>query len=528
MSRKRASKVGKYLKRSHTKAVKRNRASERIFYTSPNLDFELLTQKFALPLSFTKKAEGELKVFDQKHIDHQAGQRVDLSEACVVTIDGEDAKDFDDAISLKKEKGQFVLGVHIADVSHFVSKDSHLDREALKRGNSTYLINRVVPMLPFKLSDDLCSLVQGKKRLTLSCEMVFDKKGNMKGYRFFKSLIESSRRCTYPEVEGVLNGRLNLGSRFRKLFELFLELKNVLYQKRIEGGSIDLETAEPVFRLNEAELVEEVRVTSRMESQRIIEEFMLAANRCAADFLLQHHTGVFRIHESPKEEKLEVFHRHIHLRQHQLDHQGSLDPLKKAGPNRYQLFLDSLKDPEVKALFSHLLLVSMNQARYCERNVGHYGLAFPQYTHFTSPIRRYPDLIVHRLISKLLLNKKTGYPTSALSQIAEQNSISERNSIDAEREYVKVKSVRYMRDKVGEVFDCLITGLIHRGIFLKDTRTHIEGFVDRAWLEYDSYYDERQQVYVNYKQKLKLGDKVRAELVSVNIRKLFIDFKLVD
>ncbi len=537
MSKKRKSKIHKFNKRS-TKNVKRanmHRSSTgRSSYSSPERDFDTLVKKFEFSINFTKKTESELSPFNQKHIDNQIRDRVDLTSELTVTIDGEDAKDFDDAISLRKEKlsgsnkEKFILGVHIADVSHYVTKDSYLDEEALKRGNSTYLINQVIPMLPFKLSDDLCSLVEGKKRLTLSCEIVINEKGEIEKYNLFKSCIQSSRRFNYEEVDKILGGKLDSGKQFKKLFSLCRELKDILHQKRKKSGSIDIEKLEPVFFLNERDLIEKVVIKQRLESERIIEEFMLVANQCAADFLLQHHTGVFRVHESPKEEKLLNFQRQVRLHQFKLDNKGSVNPLKKPGPNQYQLFLESIKDKKTKSLFSYLLLTSMNQAHYSETNIGHYGLAFSKYTHFTSPIRRYPDLIVHRLISKILLGKKTGYNNSLLSVIANQNSISERKSVDAEREYVKVKSVHYLANKIGEQFDCLITGIIPRGLFLMDTKTHIEGFVDGAWLGYKGYYDEKQSAYINNEQKLKMGDAVRAELVSVNIKKLFIDFKLLE
>lgn len=523
------SKIKKHLRRTHGNSFKKQNVSRRINYTFPEKDFDVIVKRFSFPVGFDKKIRKELSAFDEKHIQNQIKNRFDFTKELIVTIDGGDAKDFDDAISLTKSKGLFTLSVHIADVSHFVSRDSQIDQEALNRGNSTYLINRVIPMLPFKLSDDLCSLLQGKKRLTLTCQMTIDKKGIIKEYHFFKSCIVSDRRCTYDEVQAVLDKKLNLGKPLKVFFSLMEELKNTLYQKRMKEGSIELETQEPFFRLNESGLVETVRITPRLNSHKIVEEFMLAANQCAADFLLNHHTGIFRIHESPKEEKLNVFHKQILSHRLKIDNnKGSLNPLTKPGRNRYQLFLASLKNKEIKSLFSYLLLTSMSQARYSEKNLGHYGLGFARYTHFTSPIRRYPDLVVHRLISKLLINEKTGYHKVLLSKIADQNSLSERKSVDAEREYVKVKSIRYLNNKIGETFDCVITGIIHRGLFVKDTVTSIDGFIDSVWLNCQAYYDETQNVYVSEDRQFKLGGKVKAELISVNLKKLFIDFRLIE
>ena len=499
----------------------------RVPYTSPDRDLETLLNRFQIKPSFSQSAEREAAAYSSGLIDDERRLRESLEDKLVITIDGEDAKDFDDAISLECRGEEFFLGVHIADVSHFVSKNSELDREAFKRSTSTYLIDQVIPMLPFKLSNGLCSLVQGKKRLTLTCAIRINGKGEIKDYVFYKSIIENRRRCTYTEIQHLLEGQLDIGKAIKELIERCRRLKGLLRRKRIAEGGLDLETMEISFHLNEKGTVEAVSPKRRLESEQIVEEFMLIANRCAADFLLRHHTGIFRIHEPPPTEKLLPFHRQAKRHRLSIGDRGVFNPLLRSAPNRYQIFLDSIRDWDMRSLYSYLLLTSLNQACYSESNSGHYGLAFKRYTHFTSPIRRYPDLVVHRLISKLLVNKKIGYSKNALMRIAKQASARERLAVDAEREYLKIKSIRYMSDKIGQEFQGIITGMIHRGFFVREIMTGIEGFIDQSWLGAGAFYLENEGIYEDGKTRYCLADKIPVTLVSVNPRKLFIDFKPV-
>ncbi len=508
-----------------------------VLYGPPIEDFNNLVARYDYELEFPRSVREEAEAIHKKGVEDDLS-RLDLQKDFVITIDGETAKDFDDAVSLDFRDDVYHLGVHIADVSHYVEKDSKLDKLAVRRGTSVYLIDHVIPMLPEVLSNDLCSLVEGKPRLTFSCLMEIDASGKMLRYQFKKSVIKSRRRSTYTEIQKVLDGNLDLGPEFKEKVILFNNLKGILFRKRMREGSINLESDELFFEPGKAGRIVKIFPKLRLESERIIEEFMLSANICAADFLSKAGAGVYRIHESPDEEKLLRFKHLVGLRGHRLGG-GFVNPLQQKGKNHLNDFIESIKDASERKLFSFLLLTSFKQARYSDANVGHYGLAFPLYTHFTSPIRRYPDLLVHRLIHHALKKDERGkhlkalYHGSDLERLSTESSSLERKAVAAEREYHKIKSIRYLSERIGATFDTLVLGIIPRGIFVRDLETGVEGFVDGFFLERyageNLRYDEKDLVFRKRSGEtaFSIGQKLRVELVSVNPERLFVDFRPV-
>jgi len=526
-------------KRTHRPAKHRrkNKRERSLFKRGPFYSFsaaqdiDTLIGRYSLQKDPSPASKKQIKRYPQEISELSAdNHRLDLSKEYTITIDGDTAKDFDDAISLEKKDGVYHLGVHIADVSYFVPKDSAIDKEARQRGCSFYLLDRVIPMLPFRLSNDLCSLVEGKKRATFSCLMRYNSLGERIDYRFVKSIIKSTKRCTYDEVENILYNNKPLEHSLVRLLNQCESLKSLLYKRRIASGSIDIETNETSFNLDPRGEVVTVSIKKRLESERIIEEFMLAANQCAAEFLSGQKTGIFRIHEAPDKEKIETFLNFLRLKGYGWKGlKGSHNPLEKPGENIYHKLIKQVKDPDHKMLISFKLLTSMKQAKYDVRNIGHWGLGFKNYTHFTSPIRRYPDLMVHRLIYQLIKKKKNSTGKIELKEIAEHSSIQERRAQEAEWEIQKVKSIRYLRSRVSEIFTGIVTHVIDKGFFVKDTGTGIEGFIDQSFLNPNFSFDGERQVFFNPNDKMVygFGQKIKFKLVSVNLKKLFIDFKPV-
>lgn len=464
--------------------------------------------------------------------------RVDLSKEIVFTIDGEDAKDFDDAVSLRKEGDRYHLGVHIADVSYFIKENSPLDEEALRRSNSVYLVNRVIPMFPEPISNYLCSLVEGQYRLTYSCFVEIDLDGRIKSYDFKRSVIKSIRRCTYQEVEEVLNKKKSLSLKIDSALILMNELKTILRQRRVEEGSINFTSYEQSFVIGR-EKVKSVKMNSSLISENLIEEFMLIANICAARTLTDYGLGIYRVHNLPKTEKLISFERFVNQLGYRMPKSGTLNPLQEKGKNRYVIFLDRIDDPDIRRNLSFLLLISMSQAEYNIDNIGHYGLAFKKYTHFTSPIRRYPDLAVHRLLSYIYKNKTTKlelFPSKKkkpikefknhLKKISQLASENERKAVDAEREYSKVKSMRYLQDCFDQVMEAMVMKVKENGMFVQILDTGIEGFINMYDLEPDLFFDPDREAYKRKKKVIyELGTHLHVKLSNLNFNKLFIDFK---
>ncbi|OHD64423.1 MAG: hypothetical protein A2096_03945 [Spirochaetes bacterium GWF1_41_5] len=480
-------------------------------------DFSYILERYDFPSGFDKRCRDEAARACKKNT--APGERLDLTAENIITIDGETARDFDDAVSINTITSGFLLGVHIADVSHYIAMNSWLDREAQKRGNSVYLLDQVIPMLPEELSNDLCSLVEGKPRLTCSCFMHISMQGKILSYDFKKSLIKSRKRCTYREVQDILDGK-KADTELESLLAKASVLARLLGEKRLEFGSIDFETDEQQITLDAKGFPVEIKRKQRLFSEQIIEEFMLCANICAAEKLTVQKTGIFRVHDAPDEKKIRTFLETVHDLGYRI---------KEAGhKNRYQAFLENITDEERKRVLSTLLLHCMKQAKYSVNNTGHYGLGFPRYTHFTSPIRRCSDLIVHRML--FADSGRLVYSADELEKIAEKTSLCERTAVEAERDLYKIKSARFMAGLIGKIFNTVVSGIIPRGIFVQDPATGIEGFVSAYAFPESSRYNEEKKIFQK-KDGSPLyftGDRIRVKLIKVNTARCFIDFVPVE
>ncbi len=454
-------------------------------------------------------------------------KRLDLRKEMIVTIDGADAKDLDDAVSISSNKNGWSLGVHIADVSYYVPKDSKLDKEALKRANSFYFINSVIPMFPKILSNGICSLNPEEDRLTLSVFMQIDKSGVVNKYEIHESVIHSRYRLTYDWVQGYLDGKestsdIGLIETLSEMDKLF----RVLYRKRIEEGGIDFDFKEQKCILNDLDEPDKIWLKDRQDSERIIEEFMLIANQTVAKFLSEKGISLYRIHGEPSAEKLQDFVR-IALK---FGHKVYGVPIPDT--KDLQRILLEAKDKPHKELVNQILLRSMQQAKYDTDNIGHYGLGFGFYTHFTSPIRRYADLIVHRLIKDTFLKKTSGthYTEEQLGKIADHISSMERVAMEAERDFYKIKAIRFMEGREGKSYDGLITGVSPFGIFIQIKKYGVEGLVRFADMD-DDYYIFDENNFSAYgkrnRKKYTIGDSVMIKVVRVNIARGFLDLAFV-
>ncbi|MFC1504600.1 ribonuclease R family protein [Spirochaetota bacterium] len=521
-----------YLSRTHRKDMDRliksvaavpGKSDVFIDPEKPEKDIIYILQKYRYDRSFPTDVNNAVKGFNERMIEKEANDRTDLRKMTTVTIDGDDAKDFDDAISIEFNDNIYTLGVHIADVSFFVKSGSAGDAESEKRGTSVYLIDTVVPMLPEKLSNDLCSLKEGRDRLTFSCFMDISLHGDLKKYRFEKTVIQNTKRLTYKKVQSILDKKRGGKDAVGLLLVTAAELAEILYKKRIEMGAIDFESDEKEIMLKKDGSVASVIKKDRLFSERIIEEFMLMANKCAADVLASHRTGIFRVHGHPDEKKIENFER--------IAKEKGYGIKKHKTRNTYQHLLERITDKAEHEVLSYLLLISMQQAEYSIHNIGHYGLGFRKYTHFTSPIRRYPDLEVHRGLKEILFGtalksrKKRG-GLKKLDLIAKKSSIAERKAVDAEREYNKIKSVRFMRGMLGEVFEAAVVGVLRRGIFVRCIENGIEGFVVKYDFEKRLYFNEKSNTFTDGRNRhvFEIGSKLKVRLASVNIEKMMIDF----
>ena len=496
------------------------------------LDILTIIKKFGLPEEFPQKvldfAEGIEEEIPQKEYE----RRKDLRDIKMVTIDGEDAKDLDDAVSIEKlSNGRYKLGVHIADVTHYVREKNPLDKEALKRATSVYLIDRVIPMLPKKLSNGICSLNPNVDRLTLSCFMEIDKKGKVLAHEIDETVIKTNERMTYTDVTKILEGKADeeLLKRYDYLIEDFKtmeELCLILREKRRKRGAIDFEFEESKIILNELGRPIDIKPYERAIANRIIEEFMLVCNETIAENMYwQNLPFVYRVHEEPDDEKLQRFKDFIHNLGY------TIKSSQEIHPRALQEILEKVQGKPEETVVSTLLLRSMMQARYSPECAGHFGLAAQYYCHFTSPIRRYPDLQIHRIIKENLNGKINDKRRERLAVIvdeaAKQSSEMERLAEDAEREVDDLKKAEYMMDRIGEEYDGIISSVTSFGIFVELSNT-IEGLVHITDLDDDYYvYDEAHLMLIGERTKniYRLGDtvKVRCSRVDIDNREIFFD-----
>jgi ribonuclease R len=485
---------------------------------SPKLEIDTIIEDYSLPHKFPAAALESARSFTEKL---SARGRVDCRHLLTVTIDGEMAKDFDDAISVKKIHDGFILWVHIADVSHYVSWDSALDLEARQRGTSAYFPDRVIPMLPKELSNNLCSLVPKSDRLTFTVEMQFDKKGQVIKKDFYPSIINSNERMTYTSVRKILVDNDHFErekySYLLEDFEIMSELSSLLRQQRISQGSLDFDLPEPEVLLDMQGKPEAIIKAERSLSHMIIEDFMVTANEAVASHLEESGMpSIYRVHEKPDEEKLEGLKKIF----------SALGlKLKRTGPRSFHEILSQAKGKSAESLMNMLLLRSLKQAKYSIDNIGHFGLASRSYTHFTSPIRRYPDLVVHRILKdvireKGLSDKKQKYLEKILPEIAFHSSRTERIADEAEREVIKAMRVWFMNDKVGEEYKGIITDITPYGLKIQLKDFFVEAFLHVSYMP-DDYYrfdEERYCLAGRHRKKIfTIGNEINVRIERVDI-----------
>ena len=500
----------------------------------PGMDILSIVVSNGIPTKFPDDVLAEAdQVPDTINEKDLVGRR-DLREQLIVTIDGEDAKDLDDAVTVKKlANGNYFLGVHIADVSNYVTEGSQLDREAYERGTSVYLTDRVIPMIPQRLSNGICSLNPHVPRLTMSCEMEIDPNGQVVSHDIFPSVIQTTERMTYTAINQILEEQdEQVMERYQQLVPMFQEMQElhqILEEMRIRRGAISFEDREAKILVEPDGQPTDILLRSRGVGERLIESFMLAANETVAEhFNKRNFPFIYRIHEQPKEEKMQRF----------FDFASALGIVVRGTkgtitPKDLQKVIENVEDKPESAVINTMLLRSMQQARYSEDNFGHYGLAAEYYTHFTSPIRRYPDLIVHRLIRSYGQDPSEANQTyweNELPEIAEHSSKMERRAVEAEREVDAMKKAEYMMDKVGEEFEGIISSVVKFGLFIELPNT-IEGLIHINELKQDYFhFIENHLALVGERTGLtfKIGQKVRVKVIKADPEERAIDFELID
>lgn len=503
------------------------------------MEVEIALRNHDIPHKFPAAVEKYVQKFSEEVPEEAKKGRIDLRNLPLVTIDGEDARDFDDAVYCEKQGKGWKLWVAIADVSYYVRMQSALDKEAYNRGNSVYFPNRVVPMLPEILSNGLCSLNPQVDRLCMVCEMQISAKGKINGYRFYEAVMNSHARLTYTKVAKILEGDSELRERYAPLvphLEELHQLYKALFTARQARGAIDFETIESKFIFNSMGRIERIEPVVRNEAHKIIEECMIAANIAAANFMAKHHEpALYRIHATPGEEKLSAFR--AFLGELGLTLEGGSKPTTED----FAALLEKVKDRPDHELIQTMLLRSLSQAVYDVDNIGHFGLALEEYAHFTSPIRRYPDLTLHRGI-KYLLAKAQGaksktthsggyhYSVEEMELLGEHCSMTERRADEATREVVDWLKCEYMQDHVGSEFNGVISSVTGFGFFVRLDDLFIDGLVHISSLENDYYqFDAAKQRLIgeNSGMQYRLGDKVRVRVEAVHLEQKMVDFALV-
>jgi ribonuclease R len=500
---------------------------------TPGVDIDSLVVSHGLPRDFPAELKPELAKIKRAIPKKEITRRRDFREIPVFTIDPPDAKDHDDAISLETlDNGNSRLGVHIADVSYYVTDNSALDKEAKIRGNSVYLVDRVIPMLPEKLSSDICSLVDSEDRLTLSFIAEIDDTGKVIKWEFSESIIRSTATLSYEEVQYYFDkkGKSRIAPREGKVLDKMLILSQIIRQRRIEKGSLDFDLPEPKVLLDPEGKVIDIFIAARMPSHQIVEEFMLLANQYAATMMENLGAPIlYRVHARPDKEKIENFAALLREIGYDFSFKGDITPKK------IQRVMEIVKGKTEEPFVQEILLRSLAKAIYQPENIGHFGLAFTRYTHFTSPIRRYPDLLVHRVIKMALNNELSSQVIAnlapSLKAIGAHCTATEIAADEAERESVKIKQLEFLSERVGGVFDGIISGVVRPGFFVKLVGNMIEGFVAFSTIK-DDYFmlDEgkHQAIGRRTRRVIKLGDKVRVIVARVDMEKRRSDFALVD
>ncbi len=502
----------------------------------PGVDILSIVMGYDIPYEFPEKVINQANKCPDQIIEADFYGRRDFRDVTMVTIDGEDAKDLDDAVSLHiDEEGLYHLGVHIADVSNYVQESSALDREALKRGTSVYLVDRVIPMLPHRLSNGICSLNHGEDRLALSCLMTIDKNGGVIDHEICESVINVNERMNYTDVAKILEDEdQETIDRYEDLVPMFrqmAELSSILRKKREKKGAIDFDFPESKIILDKDGNPTDIVPHERNTATKLIEDFMLTANQTVAEhFFFMERPFVYRVHEQPDPEKIATLASFV-------NHLGHHMHVKKDGdvrPKELQKLLKGIEGSKEEAVISRMALRSMMQAKYSTECTGHFGLAFDYYCHFTSPIRRYPDLQIHRIIKDHLRGRmteaKAGHYSEILDEVAKHSSETERRAEEAERETDKLKKAQYMENHVGEKFEGIVSGVTAWGLFV-ELENSCEGMIRAASMEDDFYvYDEQNMKLVGerYHKEYTLGQRVMIRVVGADRLTKAIDFKLVD
>ncbi|MBG9770276.1 ribonuclease R [Bacillus vallismortis] len=501
----------------------------------PGIDILSVIHKHGLPGEFPADAMEQATSTPDTIDEKDLKDRRDLRDQVIVTIDGADAKDLDDAVTVTKlDDGSYKLGVHIADVSHYVTENSPIDKEALERGTSVYLVDRVIPMIPHRLSNGICSLNPKVDRLTLSCEMTINSQGQVTEHEIFQSVIKTTERMTYSDVNQILvDDDEELKQKYEPLVPMFKDMERlaqILRDKRMNRGAVDFDFKEAKVLVDEEGAVKDVVIRERSVAEKLIEEFMLVANETVAEhFHWMNVPFIYRIHEEPNAEKLQKFLEFVTTFGYVV--KGTAGDIH---PRALQSVLDAVRDRPEETVISTVMLRSMKQAKYDPQSLGHFGLSTEFYTHFTSPIRRYPDLIVHRLIRTYLINGKVDEATQEkwaerLPDIAEHTSSMERRAVDAERETDDLKKAEYMLDKIGEEFDGMISSVTNFGMFVELPNT-IEGLVHVSFMTDDYYrFDEQHFAMIGERtgNVFRIGDEITVKVVDVNKDERNIDFEIV-
>lgn len=501
----------------------------------PGIDILSVIHKHGLPGDFPADAMEQASSTPDTIDEKDLKDRRDLRDQVIVTIDGADAKDLDDAVTVTKlDDGSYKLGVHIADVSHYVTENSPIDKEALERGTSVYLVDRVIPMIPHRLSNGICSLNPKVDRLTLSCEMTINSQGQVTEHEIFQSVIKTTERMTYSDVNQILvDDDEELKQKYEPLVPMFKDMERlaqILRDKRMNRGAVDFDFKEAKVLVDEEGAVKDVVIRERSVAEKLIEEFMLVANETVAEhFHWMNVPFIYRIHEEPNAEKLQKFLEFVTTFGYVV--KGTAGDIH---PRALQSILDAVRDRPEETVISTVMLRSMKQAKYDPQSLGHFGLSTEFYTHFTSPIRRYPDLIVHRLIRTYLINGKVDEATQEkwaerLPDIAEHTSTMERRAVDAERETDDLKKAEYMLDKIGEEFDGMISSVTNFGMFVELPNT-IEGLVHVSFMTDDYYrFDEQHFAMIGERtgNVFRIGDEITVKVVDVNKDERNIDFEIV-
>ena len=462
---------------------------------------------------------------------HEYENRLDLREETIFTIDGDDTKDIDDAISIKKISSDvYELGVHIADVSHYVKKDSIIDKDAYERGTSVYLVDRVIPMLPHKLSNGICSLNPNVDRLALSCIMNINSKGYVISYQIQKSVIKSRKQMTYNAVNDILeNNIIPKGyEEFVDDLKLMNELSNILRKKMVNHGYLEFNRPEAKILVDDKCHPIKIDLRSQRTGEKLIENFMIAANETVAGYIEDMKVpGIYRIHDKPNKEKLEMFLRFINLRGYNIK-----ADINKFRVTDYQRLLKLFKGKDDEIILNTMLIQTMAKAKYSDINIGHYGIASKRYAHFTSPIRRYPDLTLHRLVkeySSYMSPRTISYWKDRLFDIAMQSSKKEQDAIDCERDVEKMKKAEYMEDHIGEEYNGIISGVCDFGFFVELPNT-TEGLVRLDSLGGDYYvYNKELNAILgkNTKTRYMYGDNVRVKVIAASRETSQVDFEVI-